>query len=174
MRLLMVGPWRTGRHAAAHRLGRGKRDRSMCRRFPRLPTRSSCRRVFISPACCLGEPRRSISQGTRKNGGARAPDCCASASRHRMRPFNRIWSTRTCSISIPNCASRAGLQPLVVSAWGYLNGLLTKGPTAKDKRWMRRLRHGADTLLVENPNLLDVLATLSGPPLRRRLLPDRS
>ena len=65
----------------------------------------------------------------------------------------------------------AGLQPLVVSAWGHLNGLLTKRPTPKDKRWIRRLRHGADALLVENPNLLNALATLTGPPIRLDCFP---
>ena len=62
-------------------------------------------------------------------------------------------------------------RPLVVSAWGYLNGLLTKRPTPKDKRWIRRLRNGADALLVENPNLLNALATLTGPPLRLDCFP---
>lgn len=60
----------------------------------------------------------------------------------------------------------AGLRPLVVSAWGFLNALLTKVPAAKERRWMRRLRRGADTLLVESPNLVDILARLSGPSLR--------
>jgi len=65
----------------------------------------------------------------------------------------------------------AGLRPLVVSAWGFLNALIAKGPSAKETRWMRRLRRGADTLLVENPNLLDALAGLAGPSLRLECFP---
>lgn len=52
---------------------------------------------------------------------------------------------------------RAGLRPLVVSAWGFLNRWLTGEATASDQRWLRRLSHGAHTLLVENPNFLTVL-----------------
>ena len=36
---------------------------------------------------------------------------------------------------------------------------------------MRRLRRGADTLLVENPNLLDALTGLAGPSLRLECFP---
>lgn len=48
---------------------------------------------------------------------------------------------------------QAGLRPLVVSAWGFLNRWLTGEATASDRRWLRRLRQGAHTLLVESPNL---------------------
>jgi glycosyltransferase involved in cell wall biosynthesis len=51
---------------------------------------------------------------------------------------------------------RAGLTPLVVSVWGYMNGWLTGDVTRKDWRWLRRLRQGANTLLVENPNMRDM------------------
>lgn len=66
---------------------------------------------------------------------------------------------------------QAGLQPLVVSAWGYLNSLMTTGATAKDKRWLRRLRRDSATLLVENPNLVEALAGLTASPLRVECFP---
>jgi len=52
---------------------------------------------------------------------------------------------------------RAGLSPLVVSVWGYMNHWLTGEVTRNDWRWLRRLRRGAHTLLVENPNMRDIL-----------------
>lgn len=59
---------------------------------------------------------------------------------------------------------RAGLRPLVVSAWGFLNRWLTGEATASDHRWLQRLRRGADTLLVESHNLEQAMA-------QRRLMP---
>ncbi len=61
---------------------------------------------------------------------------------------------------------RGGLRPLVVSAWGSLNRLLTGEATTGQRRWLRRLRQSAHTLLVENPNLLRVLAERPHAPLR--------
>lgn len=61
---------------------------------------------------------------------------------------------------------RAGMRPLVVSVWGYLNGLLQGMPTAANRRWLHRLRQGAHTLLVENPNLLNALGEWPVQPLQ--------
>jgi glycosyltransferase involved in cell wall biosynthesis len=65
----------------------------------------------------------------------------------------------------------AGLGPLVVSAWGSLNGLMISGPTPKDKQWLRRLSRDSAALLVENPNLQEALARLAKPALRVRCFP---
>lgn len=59
---------------------------------------------------------------------------------------------------------RAGLRPLVVSVWGFLNRWLTGDATAQDRRWLTRLGQGADVLLVESPNLQQAMT-------QRRLAP---
>lgn len=66
---------------------------------------------------------------------------------------------------------RAGLRPLAVSAWGFLNQLMAGPPAARDRRWLRRLQQGAAALLVENPNLLTALHGLSLAPLRVECFP---
>lgn len=60
----------------------------------------------------------------------------------------------------------ASLRPLVVSAWGFLNRWLTGEATASDQRWLRRLSHGAHTLLVESHNLAQAMAQRRLAPLR--------
>jgi glycosyltransferase involved in cell wall biosynthesis len=66
---------------------------------------------------------------------------------------------------------RAAMRPLVVSVWGFLNRLLHHTPTPVDRRWLRRLKWGAHTLLVENPNLLNVLGDRSVQPLQLACFP---
>jgi len=66
---------------------------------------------------------------------------------------------------------RSGLQPLVVSAWGFLNRFLTSEATIKDRRWLRQLRQSAHTLLVENPNLQRVLEGRPLAPLQIECFP---
>ncbi len=66
---------------------------------------------------------------------------------------------------------RAAVRPLVVSVWGFLNRLLHQAPTLADRRWIRRLKWGAHTLLVENPNLLNVLNGHSVQPLQLACFP---
>jgi glycosyltransferase involved in cell wall biosynthesis len=61
---------------------------------------------------------------------------------------------------------RAGLRPLVVSAWGFLNRWLTGEATDSDRRWLLRLRAGAHTLLVESPNLERAMVQRRPAPLR--------
>jgi glycosyltransferase involved in cell wall biosynthesis len=60
----------------------------------------------------------------------------------------------------------AELRPLLVTAWGFLNALMTESATAKERRWIQKLRRGADVLLVDNPNMVETLTRLSGPSLR--------
>lgn len=67
------------------------------------------------------------------------------------------------------CCLQAGLQPLAVSVWGYLNGLMAGQPTDKDKRWLRRLKQA--TLLVENPNLVAALERLAHRPAHTECFP---
>jgi glycosyltransferase involved in cell wall biosynthesis len=66
---------------------------------------------------------------------------------------------------------QAGLHPLVVSAWGSLNRLLTGEMTHMDDRWLRRLRAGAHTLVVDNPNMLNALDQRSLAPLQAKSFP---
>ncbi|HSN76678.1 MAG TPA: glycosyltransferase [Anaerolineae bacterium] len=63
-------------------------------------------------------------------------------------------------------ALKARLSPLVVSVWGFMKHWLTAEVTPDDRLWLRRLRAGAHTLLVENPNLLDALAKVPLAPLQ--------
>lgn len=56
---------------------------------------------------------------------------------------------------------RAGLKPLVVSAWSNLSNLLEASATAEDLLWIRRLQASSATLLVENPNLAPILQRLT-------------
>ncbi len=67
--------------------------------------------------------------------------------------------------SYTDACLRAGLRPLAVSAWGFLNRWLTGDATAQDRRWLTRLGQGADVLLVESPNLQQAMMT------QRRLAP---
>lgn len=61
---------------------------------------------------------------------------------------------------------RAGMRPLVISVWGSLNELLQGRLTTTDRHWLRRLRRGAHTLLVENPKLLNALVKWPVQPLQ--------
>ena len=65
---------------------------------------------------------------------------------------------------------RAGARPLVVSVWSQLSALLTER-RLKERRWLRRLRYNAATILVENPNLAMLLARWPGPPLPVSCIP---
>ncbi len=60
---------------------------------------------------------------------------------------------------------QAGLRPLVVSAWGALNRLMFPGAVDKQRYLLRKVRAGADVLLVENSNLLNALAHFRSEPL---------
>jgi glycosyltransferase involved in cell wall biosynthesis len=66
---------------------------------------------------------------------------------------------------------RAGVAPLVVSAWGYLNSLMANRPTDVDRRWIHRLRKDAHTVLVENPQLHKVLSAKTLDPLQLDCFP---
>ncbi len=61
---------------------------------------------------------------------------------------------------------QAGLRPVVVSAWSSLNRWLAGDTTPNDRLWLDRLRKGAHTLLVENPNFLAALPQRPLSPLR--------
>ncbi len=65
---------------------------------------------------------------------------------------------------------KAGLSPLIVTGSGFMNNWLTK-PTREDHDWLRRLQANAHTLLVQNANLLQILAERPHAPLRLELAP---
>lgn len=65
----------------------------------------------------------------------------------------------------------AGLRPLVVSAWGYLNRLLTEDPRQADLPTARRVLTSTDTLIVDAPNLVGPSHAFAGHALRVEVLP---
>ena len=169
MRLLMVGPW----WAVAMRRHIDwavETGIEVCVADFRRPPKSSCPRVFSLLALL---PRRTKpihqpethkkSQRAHEIAALRLQDIAATFQPHLVHSYMLDRYTDLCLA--------AGLRPLVVSAWGFLNTLMAEGPTPKDRRWIHRLRRGADALLVENPNLLDDLAELAGPSLRLECIP---
>jgi glycosyltransferase involved in cell wall biosynthesis len=169
IRLLMVGPWRLVA-MRRHMDWAVENDIEVCVADFRVS------QDVVLPAgfhftSLLPRRAKAIDQpATRKNSGLarriatlRLRDIAASFQPDLVHSYMLDLHTELCLA--------AGLQPLVVSAWGYLNGLMTTGATAKDRRWLGRLRQGAHTLLVENPNLLDSVAALSGPPLHVACFP---
>ena len=72
------------------------------------------------------------------------------------------------------CCALAGLHPLVVSAWGFLNYLLDP---KLEPRYIERLPathntlKGTDALIVETPNLVDKCEALLKPSQQVKLIP---
>ena len=67
---------------------------------------------------------------------------------------------------------QARLQPLVVSAWGALNKILTGERTWEEMpEHAQRVLPAADAVIVESPALVDVCASLPHPPRRVELIP---
>ena len=58
---------------------------------------------------------------------------------------------------VSECCALANVHPLVVSAWGYLNNLITPNIeiTKKHKDSIIQTFRGTDALIVETPNLID-------------------
>jgi glycosyltransferase involved in cell wall biosynthesis len=70
-----------------------------------------------------------------------------------------------------HCVVKAGLQPLLVSAWGSLNLLLD--PTAESLSWkaLHDVLAASQALIVENPHLPAKVQALAGPALRVEMMP---
>lgn len=157
MRVLMVGPWQSAamrRHInwaveSGHEVMVAARGRSG---YLLLPT--SVRHVTLIP----GQTETGETAGLHRKSqraaliGALRLRAAAEAFQPQLIHSYRLdYYTDSCL--------RAGLKPLVVSVWGFMNHWLTGEASRADWRWLRRLRQGAHTLLVENPNMQTLLTS---------------
>lgn len=155
MRILMVGPWRAEamrRHIDWALEGGAE----VCavdywsRRDRGRPT--SFELAYLSPrqtAALIGAKPNRRSQAASRRAALRL--------RHIAAHFQPDVIHSYMLNSYTDACLQAGLRPLVVSAWGFLNRWLTGDVTAEDRRWLARLGDSAHTLLVESPNFLPVL-----------------
>ena len=169
MRLLMVGPWRATamrRHidwavesgievCVADYVARNDRTVPVGFRLARLRPRQS--------AYIHGAKSHRRSELSRYRSGLRLRHIAAAFQPDLVHSYLLGEYTDPCL--------QARLRPLVVSVWGSLNRVLTAETTPKDRRWLRRLRNGAHTLLVENPNMLRALTARSPAPLHVECFP---
>jgi glycosyltransferase involved in cell wall biosynthesis len=117
-----------------------------------LPLPSSVHRASLFPgrADVIDQTRlRKKTQRAAMIGALRLRHAAEHFHPHVIHSYRLDFYTDICLI--------AGLSPLVVSVWGYMNHWLTGEVTRKDWHWLRRLREGAHTLLVENPNMQAIL-----------------
>lgn len=113
---------------------------------------SSVRQVALFPATAEVSKQAALHKNSRRAAiiGALRLRALAEVFRpHIIHAYRLDFYTDICL--------RAGLKPLVVSVWGYMNRWLTNQVTRDDWWWLRRLRQGAHTLLVENSNMQEVL-----------------
>ncbi len=155
MRVLMVGPWQMAamRRQIAWAVQSGMEilvadtDRSGYLLLP-----SSVRQTALFPRQADSIERAGLRKNTQRAAMIGALRLRAAAERfrpHIIHSYRLDFYTDMCL--------RAGLSPLVVSVWGYMNHWLTGDVTRDDWRWLRRLRRGAHTVLVENPNMRSIL-----------------
>lgn len=169
MRVLMVGPWRNVA-MRRHIDWATKNGMDVCVAEFRPPDH-----VAVPSDFQLAEllPRRpqAIGQPHIHKTGARAVAIGGLRLRRIAEAFQpHVVHSYMLGVYTEMCL-QAGLRPLVASAWGSLNGLMTTGATAKDKRWLRSMRKQAAVLLVENPNLAQALGRIAGPSLRVECFP---
>ncbi|MFZ2360271.1 MAG: glycosyltransferase family 4 protein [Anaerolineae bacterium] len=155
MRLLMVGPWSAvamRRHIDWAVEGGIEVCLADLRTPPAIMRPSGYRVVDLLPQRVKTNHQieaRKSSQRALATAALRLQHVAAEFQPHVIHSYMLKGQTDVCI--------RSGLQPLVVSAWGFLNRFLTSEATIEDRRWLRRLRQSAHTLLVENPNLQRVL-----------------
>lgn len=73
------------------------------------------------------------------------------------------WHARSCAL--------AGVRPLIVSAWGFLNHLLTDNPSPEQQELAEFVLANSDTLIVETPQLLEPARALMADTAQVELIP---
>lgn len=164
MRLLMVGPWRADsmRRQIDWAVESGIEVMAAdLRPYDQYRFPAAARRAALLPAQSYAIRRTVLN-------GQSWPSVMIGALR--LRALARVFQPHVIHSYMigyyTDVCLQAQANPLVVSAWGWLNEMAAGRESPQERQRLRKLRSGAHTLVVDNPNLFGALARMALDPLQ--------